>query len=69
MCKFCENDKSNYTEYLCEYGDDTVQIHKLKDNKYEINIDVLVEGVGYYCISFPIEFCPKCGRKLGGLNE
>ena len=64
MCKYCENNEFEYTEYIYEEDDDTVRIYKLADNKYEMDIDTMGEYGNYINVNFPINFCPKCGREL-----
>lgn len=57
MCKYCEFDKDGYGGSM-EYGN---YIYRDKDEG-TYTIDASVSGLDNY---ISVNYCPKCGRKLG----
>ena len=68
MCEYCEIGANNKNMTSKKYSDVTVDIHK---DEYVLSIDYC-EPYGfeslYYYDYFNINYCPMCGRKLGGSN-
>lgn len=63
MCKYCEKKQKGcfawdgciYTKEGASFGNNCIVIHR---NKYRIRLLKTHE------MTAPIEYCPKCGRKL-----
>ena len=63
MCKYCENGESIYYD---PHGKDIVnEVVIEEDNSLTISIQGNIEyGEPGYGVVIPIDYCPKCGRKL-----
>ena len=76
LCKFCKIHQegslfwSTHTLYSIKEAEGYVQVNLDNiDNKNEEAAKLIVEsGIGhkYNRIQFAINYCPMCGRKLGG---
>lgn len=80
MCKYCDETEGTY--YAMNWHYPTKQLIAYVGDDDEPVIDVMIMGGKYlYAASerdnftyaadayIEIDYCPKCGRKLGGLNE
>lgn len=61
MCNYCKLEKQ---DYIYDDGDNSAIIEKTENYGYEIQVSIM-GGYGYHHLDFSIEYCPKCGRKLG----
>ena len=71
MCEYCRKEDSNYTLNYCEKD-------LACENGFVVNIylnDSVVMNLTYNGIEefaeieIELNYCPMCGRKLGGLND
>lgn len=60
MCDYCREDRDGYVSYLPRVGTGNARIYKSPFKGWVVR----VSGPHYTYFEIPIDFCPKCGRKL-----
>lgn len=60
MCEFCTTDRDGYSRYLPHKGTGNAHI---RVDLWEGPI-ISVSGPHHTSLNIPINFCPKCGRRL-----
>lgn len=55
MCEFCHEDREGFMRYLPREG---------TGNAHVRGAAIEVSGPHHTRLTIPIDFCPKCGRKL-----
>lgn len=58
-CKYCTEDRDGYVPFLPRTGKGRASIHDGMGGPH-----ILISGPNRMQMDIPIDFCPKCGRKL-----
>ena len=72
MCKYCEMPEKLDRHSSNMYGEpnEAFVIYKAPDNKFILGCEFEeIDTTDYYWENVIIEYCPFCGRKLGGEND